>query len=324
MIESPNREMFYGDSIRWFVGQVVSVDDPIQLARIQVRIFGIHGEEISDEDLPWAQVVAPVTGGGTTFFGNQLGIRPGAHVHGIFTDGQSSQCPLVYGSYPKYEPTDDDSYEKSVSKLARGIQTDSYEPDEVIGEPDDPFAAEYPHNLVYKTHAGHVKEYDNTPDATRIRELHQSGTFYQINHDGDLVTHIVRDRYTLVVSDDAIHVKGNVNVFIDKDANITVGDNATISIDKNATVDVGQSATVDVGQNLVTTVNGNTTINTTSGEVRIDTPQTTMTGNLRVDGLITAGEDVQTDDGVSLNDHTHIDTKGLGAAITSAAFGGGG
>jgi len=286
MIESPNREMFYGDTIRWFIGEVVNINDPIQLARIQVRIFGIHGEEIADEDLPWSQVVTPITEGGTAFYGNPLGIQPGANVVGIFTDGVSSQCPLVYGSLPKYEPSDEDSYEKSVSKLARGIQTDSYEPDEVIGEPDDPFAAEYPHNLVYKTTAGHVKEYDNTPDATRIRELHQSGTFYQINHDGDLVTHIVRDRYTMVVSDDAIHVKGNVKVFIDQNADITVG--------------------------------GDVQMNVTDGSVTVDTPITTLTGNLRVDGDVLIGGDAVTDKGSSLNEHTHRDNAGLIPGITSA------
>ena len=292
MIESPNREMFYGDTIRWFIGEVVNVNDPIQLARIQVRIFGIHGEEIANEDLPWSQVVAPITEGGTTFYGNPLGIQPGANVFGIFTDGMSSQCPLVYGSLPKYEPNDEDSYEKSVSKLARGIQTDSYEPDEVIGEPNDPFAAEYPHNLVYKTTAGHVKEYDNTPDATRIRELHQSGTFYQINHDGDLVTHIVRDRYTMVVSDDAIHVKGNVKVFIDQNADITVG--------------------------------GDVQMNVTDGSVTVDTPITTLTGNLRVDGDVLIGGDAVTDKGSSLNNHTHRDNAGLIPGITSPPLTSGG
>ena len=301
MISSPNREMFYGDTIRWFIGEVVNIEDPIQLARIQVRVFGVHGPEIADEDLPWAQTVTPLTEGGTTFFGNPLGVQPGAHVWGIFTDGQSSQCPLVYGSLPKYEPTDDDSYEKSVSKLARGVQTDSYEPDSIINEPADPYAAVYPHNLVYKTTAGHVKEYDNTPDATRIRELHQSGTFYQINHDGDLVTHIVRDNYKVVIGNEGVHISGNVNVFIDKSSTVNIGENSHITIGGNSIMDI----------------NGNATINVKNGSTRLDTPETTITGNLRVDGGIDVGKDVKTDVGVSLNNHTHFDNAGLKGLPTS-------
>ena len=45
---------YYGDTTRWFVGRVVSIDDPKQLGRIQVRIYGIHSTntlDIPDEDL---------------------------------------------------------------------------------------------------------------------------------------------------------------------------------------------------------------------------------------------------------------------------------
>jgi len=268
---------FYGDQNRWFIGRVIDITDPLEVGRIKVRVFGIHSEnvvDIPDEDLPWAQVVVPITQGGTNSLGNNLGIKVGAHVFGIFFDGKHSQLPLVLGSLPKYE--EDSPEGLSTNPLARGTQTKAYTPDSVIGEPDDPFSAIYPNNQVYETESGHVKEYDDTPDATRIRELHRSGTFYQINHDGDLVTHVVRDRYTLVVSDDAVHVKGSVKMFIDQDANITVG-----------------------------------------GTTTVDCSQVNMTGNLRVDGNVSAGGDVTTDAGVSLNNHTHNDTPGLGAGVTT-------
>jgi phage baseplate assembly protein gpV len=277
---------YYGDTTRWFIGRVVDIIDPLKLGRIKVRIYGIHTDnviDISDDDLPWAQVVAPITEGGTNAFGNNLGLLPGAQVFGVFLDGTDSQMPLILGSMPKYEDESVDSI--STNPLATGTQTKPYTPDSTIGEPDDPYAAVYPNNLVYETSAGHVKEYDNTTDAERIRELHKSGTFYQIGPDGDLVTHIVRDRYTVIASDDALHVSGNVNVFIDEDATITVG--------------------------------GNTTLNTKNGSVTIDTPQTTMTGNLRVDGGVSVGNDVVTDAGISHNTHTHTDNPGLAGAETT-------
>src|SRR5210317_312979 len=99
---------FYGDQTRWFVGTVVSNNDPLELGRIRVRIYGIHSDnktDIPDADLPWSQVVIPVTQGGTKGYGNNLGIQRGAEVFGIFLDGQSSQMPLVLGSMPKYENT---------------------------------------------------------------------------------------------------------------------------------------------------------------------------------------------------------------------------
>jgi len=225
----------YGDQTRWFTGRVVSLDDPKQLGRVRVRVYGIHTEDTSmipDEDLPWAQVVVPVTQGGTAGFGNNLGIQVDTFVFGMFLDGQNSQLPLVLGSLPKQEDNELDEYDSvSTNPLARGTQVKPYTPDETIGEPDDPFAAVYPNNLVYETPAGHVKEYDNTPDAERIRELHKSGTFYQVAPDGDLVTHIVRDRYTLVVRNDAVHVQGNVNLIIDENCTTTIGGDWNVDVE---------------------------------------------------------------------------------------------
>lgn len=227
---------FYGDQMRWFTGLVVDINDPVQLARVKVRIYGVHSDntlDIPDEDLPWAQVVAPVTTGGTEGIGNPLGLKVGALVFGIFMDGQNSQLPLIFGSMPKYEDLTDpgDRLDKSVNALARGTQTKTYNPDQAILEPDDPYAAVYPYNRVYETESGHVKEYDDTPDAERIRELHKSGTFYQVSPDGDLVTHIVRDRYTAISGNDSIHITGDVTVIINGNAEMQIDGNWNVDVD---------------------------------------------------------------------------------------------
>ena len=89
---------FYGDDTRWFIGVVKNIIDPIKMGRIQVRIHGVHGEDleqVSDDNLPWAQVLTPITEGGTNGLGNSLGIQINARVFGVFLDGQNSQQPLV-------------------------------------------------------------------------------------------------------------------------------------------------------------------------------------------------------------------------------------
>jgi hypothetical protein len=268
---------FYGDTVRWYVGKVVDLNDPETLGRIRVRIYGVHSEstiDIPNEDLPWAQVVAPVIQGGNDSVGNILGIQVGALVFGFFLDGQHSQLPLVLGAIPK---------EGDVNPMTVGTHS-KYTADETIGEPDDPSAAVYPNNLVFQTSAGHVKEYDNTDSAERIRELHKSGTFYQVNPDGDFVEHIVKDRYTVIAGNDAIHVTGNVNIFVDTNANITVG--------------------------------GNVLVTASDGTVTIDTPTSVLTGNLNVDGNIVAQGEV-TGNGIQLSTHTHTDNPGLAAGVTT-------
>jgi hypothetical protein len=95
---------FYGDNIRWWYGTVVNVDqDPLQLGRALVRIFGVHGEEIPDNELPWASVVLPTTSGGISGIGTNPQLMPGAKVFGFFVDGKNSQVPLIFGSIPVVE-----------------------------------------------------------------------------------------------------------------------------------------------------------------------------------------------------------------------------
>ena len=108
MIPNSYKE-YYGDETRWFIGTVLSFNDPEELGRVQVRIFGIHSNNTTDiphEDLPWAHVVTPVTEGGSSGIGANTGIKPLAQVFGIFIDGKNSQVPLVLGSIPKIESSD--------------------------------------------------------------------------------------------------------------------------------------------------------------------------------------------------------------------------
>ena len=84
---------FYGDQIRWFIGDVTSISDPLEMGRIRVRVTGIHQDneqKIPSDNLPWAQTIVPVTEGGTDGLGNILGIQVGARVFGIFMDGVNS------------------------------------------------------------------------------------------------------------------------------------------------------------------------------------------------------------------------------------------
>ena len=184
----PKRHVdFYGDQTRWFTGEVKSISDPLQVGRIQVRIHGIHSDDtvdIPDENLPYAQVVAPITEGGTNGLGNPLGVQVGAVVFGIFLDGQNSQLPLILGSLPKLEGVERDK--SSVNQLARGTNTLT-KTVSVKDAPSDPYAAVYPNNKVSQTSSGHTIEIDDTSGAERINIHHKSGAFIEFHPDGSVV-----------------------------------------------------------------------------------------------------------------------------------------
>ena len=208
---------FYGDNIRWFIGTVVDLGDPTTMGRIKVRVIGVHGDSIKDEDLPWAQTVVPINEGGTKEFGNALGIQVDARVFGIFMDGKDSQMPLILGSMPKYEV--DRRGDRSTPRLSRGINTISKTPDTVNGEPESPYAAVYPNNKVTQTPSGHVIEIDDTPSAERIHIYHKSGSFVEFHPNGDVVTQH-KNGFKLTAGDEKIHITGKLEITVDDDITI--------------------------------------------------------------------------------------------------------
>lgn len=91
----------------WFVGKVITNTDPLKLGRVQIRVMGIHTDNldmIPTADLPWAQVIS--SDGGTSGIGSFVPYQPGAFVIGVFLDGRSAQVPLIIGAIPTIqEPT---------------------------------------------------------------------------------------------------------------------------------------------------------------------------------------------------------------------------
>ena len=97
------------DTFKWWTGVVEDRDDPEQLGRCRVRIFGYHSEDITllpTSKLPWAIPLQPTTSAATSGIGSTpVGIVPGTWVLGWFLDGEEAQRPIIFGTIagkPKY------------------------------------------------------------------------------------------------------------------------------------------------------------------------------------------------------------------------------
>ena len=103
------------DGFLWFYGVVEDRQDPYMIGRVKVRCFAHHTDNkttLPTEDLPWAQVILPVTSAGISGIGQTpLGLVEGSHVFGFFRDGEARQEPVVMGSLPGY-PTEQANTEK--------------------------------------------------------------------------------------------------------------------------------------------------------------------------------------------------------------------
>jgi hypothetical protein len=69
--------------------------------RYKVRILGYHPQEkdiLSDDDLPWADVMLPVTAGSGSGGSSQTpNLKQGNFVYGFFLDGENAQVPIIMG-----------------------------------------------------------------------------------------------------------------------------------------------------------------------------------------------------------------------------------
>jgi hypothetical protein len=108
---------FLGASFNWWIGQIADdsywrdnivsgkFDDKNNVPgwgrRYKVRIIGLHDQEetsIASDQLPWAQVMYPITaGGGQAKSGATSALRQGNFVFGFFLDGADQQVPVIMG-----------------------------------------------------------------------------------------------------------------------------------------------------------------------------------------------------------------------------------
>ena len=108
---------FLGENFNWWIGQIADdsywrdniistkFDDKNSVPgwgrRYKVRIIGLHDQEeesIDSDQLPWAQVMYPITaGGGQANASATSALRQGNFVFGFFLDGADQQVPVIMG-----------------------------------------------------------------------------------------------------------------------------------------------------------------------------------------------------------------------------------
>ena len=152
-------------------------------------------------------------------------------------------------------------------------------------EPETSYNAKYPHNHVYETEGGHIREYDDTVGAKRIHERHSSGTGYEIGDDGTRITRVKKDNYTIVTADDYVHIQGDSKETYDKGLRVKV--NATGEEGNNYNIEVGakSNVTIEVQDGDINLISQLGDVNLKAGKnMNIDVAQAL---NIKVGGAIT-------------------------------------
>jgi hypothetical protein len=123
--ESLLKSNFIGrDGFRWWVGQIAPFESGTGQEnqnngagwgnRQKVRILGYHPfdeQQLSNKDLPWAQVLLPTTAGsGAANVATNTKLRPSDSVFGFFLDGDNAQIPVILGVFGRTAEVSQENY----------------------------------------------------------------------------------------------------------------------------------------------------------------------------------------------------------------------
>jgi hypothetical protein len=102
IIKEKEMPQFTGLRSNFYTGIVEDRNDPLQVGRVRVRIFGLHTDDkslIGTPDLPWSDVLMPSTTSALSGMGSSPhGLVEGSTVMGFYRDEDDMQDFVVIGS----------------------------------------------------------------------------------------------------------------------------------------------------------------------------------------------------------------------------------
>ena len=270
MISEDNKDFAGKNGFTWFIGIVEDRQDPLKLGRCRVRCVGWHAENkmlLPTDALPWAMPMLPLNNN------NPYPPKEGDMVFGFFADGENGQDPIIVGVFPSiplkagnrqeafndgrdegqltiapFKPNEAQTNyprqidEPTTSRLARN---DSDYPSAINEskaankapkvEPNSYYNAVYPYNNVYESESGHALEFDDTKGAERVHLYHRSGSYVEWGPDGDRAERIQKDKFTVVIGNDSVYVKGDVKMYVDGNFSLEIGGTCNITSGGNMT-----------------------------------------------------------------------------------------
>lgn len=252
-----------------FFGVVEDVNDPEQIGRVRVRVYGHHTRnkgKLAVENLPWMSCVISNSSGVSGIGATPHSYVTGSTVFGFFIDDDHN-TGIVMGSimgkpnatdseqgfsdpegkYPFYEDGESDvnrlardASEHNVTKKKdeKKITSVSQSSGGSWSEPPYVNNSVYPNNKVVETPSGHVFEVDDTEGNERIHTQHTTGTYEEMQASGDRVVKVVGDGYEIIAGDGYAYVKGSLNLTIDQTCNTYIRGDWNVKVDGNVNEEI--------------------------------------------------------------------------------------
>lgn len=123
----------------------------------------------------------------------------------------------------------------------------------------------YPYNNVKQTRSGHMFEMDDTKDRERVRLQHRTGTFIEMQPNGDEVHKVYGDGYEITVKDKHVLIQGKCVIEVLGDAFIHIAGDKTETVDGSVSQHIKGNFTQIVEGISDITSQGNMSISAGSG-----------------------------------------------------------
>jgi hypothetical protein len=216
--------------MKLFRAVIEANDDPKKIGRVKVRIFGLHTENnenssesfnfIKTSDLPWAEIMGGTSFGLISGVGLSSVLRQGTWVWVVLHDDNPNK-PVIIGTIIGENTTDPASQYSAGSGFCD--PDGEYPKSDRLNRSDmnPALDSKYLTLSVLETPSGHLIEIDDTVGEESIKVTHKSGTYINIDNEGNVTWDVVGN-----VNWD---VAGDLNMNITGTSAITSGGNMELA-----------------------------------------------------------------------------------------------
>ena len=117
-----------------------------------------------------------------------------------------------------------EEYTKSFEAITAALSSNPSE--NLFTEPPSPASVDNPplspYNQTWDSESGHSIQLDDTPGRERVRLNHRSGTFIEMQPNGDEVHKVYGNGYEITIQNKNVLIKGACNITVEGDCNFEV------------------------------------------------------------------------------------------------------
>lgn len=238
--------------MKLYRGIVENNIDPLKMARVQVRISGIHSdsdirefEGTETSNLPWAEVIGSTEFGLIQGVGVSSVLQKGTLVWILFEEDDPNR-PTILGVIKGILNGETDFNKTARGEVARAISTKNSNLD---GLESPQTVSVYPENHVIESSCGHLLEFDDTPGAERVQLIDKNGNYTEMNL-SSYIDKAVKDKINIVLGELKEHIVGKTSIQSDSDVTWNIDGNFKINVSGNILMDAGASIKANAGPDI--------------------------------------------------------------------------